>query len=79
MDTNFVPTADVITNACMYLKKSEYEATEKSLNDAIDNIAELIADNDLPRDDDALADLSQAKQLMTKARIILYTYINVTV
>lgn len=74
MDTTFVPTTEVITRASMFLKKEDYQAAEQSLRDAIDNTNELIADNDLPRTDDALCDLSQAVELMRKALVIVATY-----
>lgn len=79
MEKVFVPTTAAITNACMFLNKEDYQAAEKSVCEAIDNIMELVANNDLPRDDEAICDLTQAAAMMRKALTILVTYQNVTV
>lgn len=62
------------TTATMTLNKVEGTATIQSLNEAIQHLDELIADNDLPRADESICDLEHARQLMKRAYNLINQY-----
>lgn len=71
--------AQVITTANLFLKKEHHAAAVKHLTSAIEEMDELIADNDLSRDDEGIQELTQAANLMRKALATVAYYETATV
>lgn len=65
---------EVINSTASNLDLADYDATDKSLREALNNLTYLIDNNELPSEDEGIQDLMHAKSMLKAVLLTVNKY-----